>query len=214
MFQLGPTDRSRPWESSAFPEPGEEDPVRLARALNLWSRQGPPDQAAPPAVVGVDPRSSVERWRTAPPAARSAMLVLPSDSFAGRSGELREVLANAWSAGPVVDALPESVDASLVVVVSDEPPGLCASRIQGLAGDPAMDGKLLAAWCLAGEMRPDVPALVMTNGGLSGLGVASSTLVDRRHTVDVLAAFDRALASPLNADSRIEQLEGPFLWFF
>jgi len=214
MFQLGPTDRARPWQSSALPEPGEEDPVRLARALNLWSRQGPPDQAAPPAVVGIDPRSSAERWHAAPRAARTAMLLLPSDGFAGRSGDSREAMANAWSAGPVVDVLPETFEAALVVLVSDEPPALCSSRIQGLADNPAMGGKLLAAWCLAGEMRPDVPAVVMTSAGLSGLGLASSTLVDRRHTVDVLAAFGRALASPLHADSRIEQLEGPFLWFF
>jgi hypothetical protein len=142
------------------------------------------------------------------------VLLLPSDAFAGRSGELRAALAAAWSVGPVVDALPETVDASMVVTVSDDPPGRCASRIQGLADDPAMEGKLLAAWCLAGAMRPDVPAGVVTSGRLAGLGVASSTLVDRRHSVDVLAAFDRALASPLNADSRIERLEGPFLWFF
>jgi len=214
MFQLGPADRSRPWERSDPPDPGEEDPVRLARALDLWSRQGPPDQAGPPAVVGVDPRFSPERWRTAPRAAPSAMLLLPSDGFAGRSGELRAALAAAWSVGPVVDALPGTVDASIVVTVSDDPPGLCASRIQDLADAPAMEGKLLAAWCLAGGMRPDVPAGVVTNGRLAGLGIASSTLVDRRHTVDILTAFDRALASPMNADSRIERLEGPFLWFF
>ena len=214
MFQLGPVDRARPWESSAAPVPGEEDPVRLATALNLWSRQGPPDMAAPPAVVGVDPGASADRWRDAPRALPSAVLLLPPDGFVGRSSELREALAAAWSVGPVVDALPDRLDAALVVTVSDEPPGLCASRLRDLAEQPAMEGKLLAAWCLAGGMRPDVPAGLVDGGRLAGLGVASSTLVDRRHTVEELAAFARALASPLNEGGRIELVEGPFLWFF
>ena len=214
MFQLGPVDRARPWESSAAPGPGEEDPVRLARALNLWSRQGPQNQAAPPGVVGVDPRSSSDRWRDAPRSAPSTLLLLPRDGFVEGAGELRDALEAAWTAGPVVDAMPESLDASLVVVVSDEPPGLCSTRVSDLAEHPAMQGKLLAAWCVAGSMRPDVPARVVSDGGLAGLGVASSTLVDRRHAVEDLAAFGRALASPINVGGRIEQIEGPFLWFF
>ncbi len=142
------------------------------------------------------------------------MLLLPADGFAGRSRALRASLAASWSVGPVVETLPERVDASLVVTVSDEPPGLCAARIRTLADAKALEGKLLAAWCLAGPLRPDVPASVVTEGGLAGLGIASSTLVDRRRTVDALTAFDRALASPLNTDVRIERVEGPFLWFF
>jgi len=214
MFQLGPVDRARPWESSAAPGPGEEDPVRLARALNSWSRQGPPEQVGPPAVVGVDLGSSANRWRDAPRAAPSAVLLLPPDGFVGRSSGLRAELAAAWTVGPVVEALPDRLEAALVVTVSDEPSGLCASRVQDLAAHPAMKGKLLAAWCLSGEMRPDVPAGVVAGSELAGLGVASSTLVDRRHTSEDLAAFGRALASPLNEGGRIEQLEGPFLWFF
>jgi hypothetical protein len=214
MFQLGPVDRAFPWESSAAPDAGEEDPVRLARALNAWSRQGPPESAGPPAVVGVDLGSSATRWNDAPRAAPSAVLLLPPDGFVGRSSALREELAAVWTVGPVVDALPDGLEATLVVTVSDEPPGLCASRVKELAGQPAMEGKLLAAWCLAGGMRPDVPAGVVAGGKLAGFGVASSTLVDRRHTIEDLAAFDRSLASPLNDGGRIEQLDGPFLWFF
>jgi hypothetical protein len=214
MVQLGPLDRARPWENSADAAAGEEDPVRLARALNAWSRQGPPDQAGPPAVVGVDLGSSATRWNDAPRAAASAVLLLPPDGFVGRSSALRDELAAAWTVGPVVEALPDRLEATLVVAISDEPPGLCASRVSDLAGQPVMEGKLLAAWCLAGGMRPDVPAGVVTGGGLAGLGVASSTLVDRRRTVEDVAALDRSLASPLSQGGRIEQLDGPFLWFF
>ena len=182
--------------------------------MNAWSRQGPPDKAGPPAVVGVDLGSSATRWSDAPRAAPSAVLLLPPDGFVGRSSALREELAAVWTVGPVVDALPDGLEATLVVAVSDEPPGLCGSRVQDLAGQPVMEGKLLAAWCLAGGMRPDVPAGVVAGGKLAGLGVASSTLVDRRRTIEDLAAFGRSLASPLNEGGRVEQLDGPFLWFF
>jgi hypothetical protein len=214
MFQLGEGQLGPPWESGAMPVPGEEDPVRLARALNRWSRTGPPGQAAPPAVAGADPLSSPQRWRDAPLPGGGGLLLLPREGFRGQAASLRDALERGWGAGPVADDLPAEIDSPLVVLVSDEPPSICASRLRRLSGAPVMQGKLLAGWCLAGELRPDIPASLINDGNLAGFGIAGSTIIDLRNAPEALAAFAQSVTSPLHAGGRVEQLGGPFLWFF
>jgi len=214
MFQLGAAQLGPPWEFGATPVPGEEDPVRLARALNRWSRTGPPEQAAPPAVAGADPLSSPQRWRDAPLLGGGGMLLLPREGFRGQAASLRDALERGWVAGPVADELPAEIDSPLVVLVSDEPPSICASRLRRLSGAPVMQGKLLAGWCLAGELRPDIPASLINEGKLAGFGIAGSTIIDLRNAPEALAAFGQSVTSPLLAGGRVEQLGGPFLWFF
>ncbi len=214
MLQLGAGLRARPWEADWRSVPGEEDPVRLGRAINRWSRQGPSESASAPAVVATASGRSVARWSAAPVPGDSATLVLPAEGFAGPAEGLRAMLAAAWSAGPVTETLPAEIDTRVVVMVSDEPPSGCASRLRGIAADPLMEGKLLAGWCLAGDLRPDLPAALLDDSGLAGFGVATSSIVDLRRSVDELAAFAAALSSPSNVDRRIEQIDGPFLWFF
>ena len=212
MFQLDPRASRSPWEEVQEPVAGAEDPVRLAQALNRWSAEGPADQAAAPAVVGTDLAQSPGRWAAAPRPAGKGTLLLPGGC--ALPAALRESLARSWSVGPVVDALPEAVATDLIVVVSQEPPAACAARVSALSSDPRMRGKLLGAFCLAGPLRPDVPASIAAGGGLAGLGVASSDFVDVRRAGEHLAAFAESLASPTLASGRIEQVEGPFLWYF
>jgi hypothetical protein len=214
MFQIGSAQLGSPWESGATPVPGEEDPVRLARALNRWSRTGPPEQAAPPAVAGADPLSSPQRWSDAPLPGGGGLLLLPSEGFRGEATALRDALERGWEAGPVADELPAEIESPLVVMVSNEPPSICASRLRRLSGAPVMKGKLLAGWCLAGEMRPDIPASLINEGALAGFGIAGSTIFDLRNAPEALAEFGQSVTNPLHAGSRVEQLGGPFLWFF
>jgi hypothetical protein len=216
MFWIDAHDALRPWDrGGALPVPGEEDPVRLARALNRWSRTGPPNQAAAPAVVATDPQRSVARWVDAPRSGGGGTLVLPRSAFSGGAEQaLREALARSWGSGPVIDEWTGQTDTALVVVASAEPPGICAARLASMASDPAMEGRLLAGWCLSGEIRSDAAPSLLSSGGLAGLGLATSTVVDMRRAASALGEFSTALSSPMHADGRVEGLPGPFLWFF
>jgi hypothetical protein len=142
------------------------------------------------------------------------VLLLPPAAFPRPSEALREELARSWTAGPVVEVLPPALDSELVLMLSQEPPGACAERLVALAADPRLAGKLLGGWCLAGALRPDVPASIVARGGLAGLGMASSDFVDVRRAPRLLASYAGALRSPLHATSRVEGIDGPFLWYF
>jgi hypothetical protein len=198
-----------PWEAVPPLVPGEEDPLRLARALREW--WGGADGPAPAAVVGVDAGRSPARWHAAPRPGRGSLLLLPSGAFAGSAGELRAGLAAAWKPGRVVEELPASIEGALVVLVSDEPPATFGERLHVLSGDARLDGKLLAAWCLSGPVRADLPGALLAAGRLAGVGLAEASVVLQRRTVEEVAELRRGLAAE---NDRAERLPGPFLWYF
>jgi hypothetical protein len=205
MVMLGPTHTTPPWERDVPAVPGEEDGARVARALSrLWSDE----RRTIRAVAGVDVTQSPKRWSAAPPAA-AALLLVPAEVGSSPSSPDRAVLTAGFSAGTVVDALPAKVGPPLVVVVADEPPALFAARLRALAGSPAMKGKLLAAFSLAGPVRPDLPASLLAEGNLAAIGLAEGDLVDLRHAGEVLGRFAASFG-----DVRPEQLDGPFLWYY
>jgi len=199
-----------PWEHVPALLAGEEDSLRLARALRDWWAGRP---EAPAAVVGADRQRSPERWATAPRPDPRSILLLPPEGFVGRDAAWRSELAAAWDPGRVVGELPDDAPGPLVVLVSAEPPGVCAERIRALAGEPGMRGRLLAAWCLAGPVRQDLAAGLLEEGNLAGVGIARDSVVDRRRAVETLREIDRALAGA-SAELRVEKLPGPFLWHF
>lgn len=198
-----------PWEGASPLLAGEEDPVRVARALaGWWASEG---ARAPAAVVGVDILRSPERWRTAPRPGPGALLLLPADAFGPPRGDLRRRLAGSWSAAHVFDTLPGSIEAPMVVLVSAEAPALFGRRLRELAGDPRLEGRYLAAWSLAGPIRRDLAGSLLAGGDLAGLGLASASVVAERSAVESIAELAQALdAGP----GRVERLPGPFLWYF
>ncbi len=210
MVLLNPAQRTPPWEASRGPVAAEEDPLRIGRALSEWwaSDAG----SAPAAVIGTDPATSPDRWEAAPRPSSKATLLVPEDAFDDRSAELRRRIVAVWSPRAVVSAPEELSGGSLVLVVSAEPPELFAERLRRLAGAPQMAGKLLGAWSLAGPIRQDLPATWIAQGRLAGFGLADPTLVGVGAGMDSLVELARSLDSV--AGGRIEQLPGPFLWFF
>ncbi len=109
-----------------------------------------------------------------------------------------------------MSALPSDAATSLIVLVSGEAPDRLAARLRSLARDPAMSGKLLAVWPLAADLRPDLPASLLGEGRLAGLGMADRSVVGQR---DAAGALSR-MSAALSGSTRVERLPGPFLWFF
>jgi hypothetical protein len=200
-----------PWENDTPPRAGEEDPVQLARALGRWWASV--GEGAPAAIIGVDPGRSPERWQTAPRPDRRTLLLLPSEAFVGPMSGWREELAGAWGPDTVVDALPDDPRGALVILVGAEPPASFARRLRELARDERMRGRLLAAWSLAGPVREDLPRSLLDEGQLAGIGLVEDSLVARRRAAGMMDALRRALAEATDAD-RVENLPGPFLWYF
>jgi hypothetical protein len=210
MMVLPPAARwAAPWEADNAGLPGEEDPLRLARALDRWwSATG---ERPPRAVVGVDGELSPQRWAAAPLPDEQALLLLPRDGFVGPMAGWRDALAEVWDASTVADALPDEPGAALVVLVSAESPAVFSRRLRELARDDRMRGRLLAAWCLSGPLREDLARSLLDEGLLAGLGVGEHSLVARRAAAGTLATVKRTLAA---GDRRVEGLGGPFLWHF
>ena len=123
---------------------------------------------------------------------------------------MRDALVAAWAGEGVVGELPQRVTAPLVVLVGAEPPALFARRLRRLAGDPALAGKLLAAWSFGGPLRQDLAASLLAEGKLAGIGLAEASLVEQRRAPERLAA----IAGALSKKPRVEALGGPFLWHF
>jgi hypothetical protein len=148
----------------------------------------------------------------------SASLLLPTDAFPGLASPLRDEIAAAWkkSAGSEPAAtLPAAANLpSLVVLVSAESPGRLAARVKALSRDPAMKGRLLGVWSLAGPVREDFPALILDGGNLAGLGVGSSGPVGLPGVPAEVGRLGAALAAPGGTDRRVEDLPAPLLWFF
>jgi hypothetical protein len=214
LVALNRPQRARPWEQGAAVVAGEENPIRLARALNVWWSSEGRGGLQRSAVVVTSPAESVKRWEAAPRPGGSAILLLPEDAFPGRLTELRNRFRQGWDSGAVVESLPAEVDAKLVVLISGEAPGRFAARLRELADEPAMRGKLLAAWCLTSSVRQDLPASLLSAGGLAGVGLAEASVVGRRRAAEHLGALDHALSTGGDANPRVEGLSSLFLWYF
>jgi hypothetical protein len=213
MCLVLPAQRRPPWEIGPVDIVGEEDPIRLCSSLRDWWTDGAGERVRRGAVVGTEPEAATLRWLAAPrPAA--ATLVLPADGFPPSVGALRTELAQVWKAGSIVNDLAEAPPGELVVLISAEPPGLFAARLRELARSPVLQDKLLAAWSVSGPVRQDLPASLLAEGKLAGLGLAGAGVVQRREIVTSLDAFSRALADARESPLRVEFLPGPFTWFF
>ncbi|UCF67162.1 MAG: hypothetical protein JSV80_15505, partial [Acidobacteriota bacterium] len=207
-----------PWSSGpaeavgAASIPGEENPLRLAEALNEWWRE--PRSRGPHAMIGTDRARTVARWQRAPRAENNALLLLPEPGFTGLLSGFDEQLESLWKAGPVARELPSSALSQTIWLVSAEPPGMLAERLRKMARSPALEGRLLAVWSLAGPIREDLPAGLLAEGRLAGVGVSAWPPTGRRGIATALADLASAVAAIRDRDVRVETLPGPTLWFF
>jgi hypothetical protein len=204
--------RRRPWEVNTPAIAGEQDPLVVAAAINAWWDAPGALPAPGGAVIGVDWASSPKRWADAPAPGAKALLVLPADGFPQRVSTVPTDLAEAWTSGRV-SAQADPVDETLVIVISAEAPGLFATRLRAIAEQPAMKGKLLAGWSLAGPVRDDLAAWILESTEVAGVGIAEGSVVSRRAAPKRLRTISRALKSR-GADDRVESIPGPFLWYF
>ena len=204
--------KRRPWEADTPPVAGEQDPLRIAAAINAW--WDAPDALPAPggAVVGVDWASSPKRWADAPRPGAKALLVLPPDAFPQNASAVATRLAETWMAGRV-SAQADPSDETLVIVISAEAPGPFATRLRAIAERPAMKGKLLAGWSLAGPVRDDLAPWILERTAVAGLGIAEGSVVSRRAAPEHLRTIAQSLESRGAAD-RVESIPGPFLWHF
>jgi hypothetical protein len=213
MVLARPGSNTRPWEGRLDPIAGEQDPLRVAAAINSW--WDAPDALPAPggAVLGVDWSASPKRWSNAPRPGTKALLVLPEDGFPEPTRELATRLAAAWTSGRVSSTADPSSAETLVVVVSAEAPGPFATRLRSIAGLAAMRGKLLAGWSLAGPVRDDLAAWLLESTGVAGFGVAEGSVISRRSAPKQLRVLGRELSARGDRD-RVESIPGPFLWHF
>lgn len=213
MVMLRPGQLLPPWDGGAIPVPGEENPVRLARALGRWWK-GETAMSHIGVTVGTAPTASPGRWQEAPRPGKKSFLILPEGAFPPPIAGLRKSLASSWSAGPVVSSLPSSRPSGLVVLVSGEPPALLGARLREIARSPSMKGKLLAVYSLSGPIREDLPASLLAEGNLAGLGLAEAPPVGLPGVVENVSALNDALAAGRRRKTRIEKVSDLFLWFF
>lgn len=212
MFVAGRDEVRPPWVSSTAPLPGEEDAVTLARAFNSWWAAAG-GGARRTSVVAADPGPAPGRWAKCPAPGSGALLLAPEDAFPGSSAALRTDLTRGWQGGAVAAAVPVKVSSTVVVLASAEPPGLLGARLRGLARNPALKGKLLAVISFGAPIRRDLPASLLAEGMLAGLGLADAPPAGQPRWVRDVLAFAAALAAPAG-DRRIEDVPGPFLWCF
>lgn len=204
-----------PWEAPSDPLAGEEDPAQVAAALGRWWSSEAGGSSGPRVAVGTDSGLSPARWEKAPRPGEDALLLLPPDAFPpGPSAALRDRLSAAWKGGRVEGQLEGGPAPSFVILVSAEAPGLLGPRLRELARQPALEGKLLAVWSLAGPLRRDLPASLLGEGKLAGIGVAESLPVGLPRVEKAIAALRGSLAGRPPGGLRVEELPGPFLWYF
>lgn len=213
MVMLRPGQSAAPWAGGGLPIPGEENPIVLARALGRWweEEETMSDVAV---AVGTAPDLSPGRWREAPRPGKKTVLLLPEGGFPPPFDGLEKPLESSWSGGPVVSSLPSSKLSDLVVLVSGEAPALLAARLREMARSPSMKGKLLAVYSLSGPVREDLPASLLAEGNLAGLGLAVAPPVGLPGVVEQVGALDGALAAGRRRKARIEKASGLFLWFY
>lgn len=208
-------DRSRtipPWEQVSEPIPGEEDPLTVAAAMVRWSNAyrtaGP---AFPAVAVGTSPEAA-RRWAAAPSPGKRPVLLAPETAFPGLAKGPGDSIREAFTAGPVLDHLPDGQGAGLVLVVSAEPGGILAARLRDLARNPAMDGRVLLVWGMGSGLREDLPASLLAEGRLAAFGFIDSPPVDWRRAVSQLAGLSDAFK--MQPPARLDDLPVPALWFY
>lgn len=201
-----------PWENPHEPLPGEEDPTRVAAALNAWW-SGDPATAALRAVVGTDHAASMTRLTAAPKIDASAALLLPVEAFPGATASWREGFAAAWNKANVLDSTLKTTS-SLIVLVSAESPDALSLRVRGLARNPALKGKALAVLSLMGALRNDLPASLLRDGQLAAIGVSSSLPVGIPRWTREIEAIHQAVSNSASIARRPEDLPGSFTWYY
>jgi hypothetical protein len=77
-----------------------------------------------------------------------------------------------------------------------------------------MSGKVLAVASLAGPIRPDLPASLLAEGKLAALGTYDVGPVGRTRAVHAAEGFARAVAEASSKGRRVEELSGPFTWYY
>jgi hypothetical protein len=97
--------------------------------------------------------------------------------------------------------------------VSAEAPDLLGARLRSLARSESFRGKLLAVYALSGPIRSDLPASLLAEGKLAGVGVAEASAVGRIAAAEALASLRGTIESGPSG-RRVEAIRGPFLWFF
>jgi len=204
MIAAGAAERLPPWAMTGSAPPGEQDASRLARALCAWwSQSTPPEPAS--AVVGVEPVSSLTRWAAAPRGDGGVAVLAPDDAFPGLTDAARARLA----------MLPASAPASRVVLlVSAESPGVLGRRLRALATDPAFSGKIVAVVALGGAPREDLAASLLAERQLRAIGIFEAGPVGIPEAIDAAATWAKAAGAEGAKGKRVEELPGPFTWFF
>jgi hypothetical protein len=152
----------------------------------------------------VDPVASPPRWDRAPRLDGTLAVVAPESAFPAQSASLRAGL----------EGLPGAVGAPVVVIVSAEPPGVLGRRLRSLATDPAYAGRILAVASLGGPLRGDLPASILGEGRLAALGLYEAGPVGLTKAVAEIARFARSATSDAAKGRRVEELPGPFTWYY
>lgn len=214
MVMMGRAQTLPPWTGLDSAVAGEEDAARLAGGLRRWWSAESPEGGAPSTLVGVDSRRSPTRWQAVTAIGTKAFLLLPEEGFPGASSDLRAAIAGAWKGGASGKSLAEGAGAALVVLVSAEDPALLGARLRDLARSGAMKGRLLAVWPLAGPIRPDLPASLLAEGNLAGLGIVEYSPIGSGRAAEQIGALGSALASSAERQKRPEDLPGPLVWFY
>jgi hypothetical protein len=155
-------------------------------------------------VVGTDPAAAPARWEKAPRLDGTIAVMAPEDAFPAQAAVLRAGLLG----------LPNDASAKLVVIVSAESPGVLGKRLRALTLDPSYAGKTLACVSLGGSLRADLPASLLREGRLAAFGLYDSGPVGLSRSIDEVARFVRAAAGEPAKGRRVEELAGPFTWFY
>ncbi len=215
MVAMPPEATAPPWAGPRAAVPGEENAVRIARAIaRWWSAGSPSPSAAPPVVVATDARLSPGRWESAPVVPKRPWLLLPEDAFPGPSAPLREAIARGFPAGASGPDLPAGDAPDLVVLASGEAPGLLGARLGALARDRRMQGKLLAVFPLGGPVREDLPASLLGEGNLAAVGVAGFSPVGVPRAIEAIGRVAEAARAAAPERSRAEEVATELTWFY
>lgn len=212
MVLADPADERRPWVGPNTAVVGEEDPVRLAAALNAWWRAGEPAGAA--AVVGTDPTRSPAHWSAAPKMGAGALVLAPDDAFPGLAAAAGDSLRRRLPAERTARSLPDGSLPGLVVLVSGESPSVLAARVRSVAADPRMAGRLLGVVALGDPARADLPAAILAETGVAGLAWLEAGPVDWKAVPDDLARFLEAVDKTGDRGGRYDAIPGPFVWYY
>jgi hypothetical protein len=213
LVMLSPEQTSPPWAGPTPPVPGEENPVRVAESLGRWWA-ATAKESARSVVVATDRERSPSRWLEAAGPLRKPILLVPDDAFPSLAEPMKDRLAGEWRSGQIVPVLPKKVPGRLVVLVSAEAPARLGERLRSLANDPRMSGKLLAVLSLSGSIRQDLPASLLADGRLAGIGIAQSGPEGWERLARGMGEFSGALAEGPSTIERVESVRGPFLWYF